>query len=206
MHNRNAGVLIGDTVPDHVLSLELLLAKEGARLLSYLDRHIPADVRRVVDPSDILQDTFLEAFRRLGEFTENGNSSASRWLITIARNQLISNTRRHRAAKRGARAATQFDGESYDARSMILLLEDLAVYERTPSQSAFAHELLGVIEHYLKGLPAAQQTAVRLRYMDGLSVREIACRMGRTGKAVRNLCNRGLSALRGQMQSASVLI
>ena len=48
----------------------------------------------------------------------------------------------------------------------------------------------------LSRLPAAQRAAVVLRYLDDLSVRDVARLMGRSEKAIESLLSRGREALR----------
>jgi RNA polymerase sigma-70 factor (ECF subfamily) len=48
----------------------------------------------------------------------------------------------------------------------------------------------------MEQLPAAQREAIRLRYIEGLPVSEIASRLDRSITAVAGLLKRGLEALR----------
>ena len=83
---------------------------------------------------------------------------------------------------------------------------ELAVYERTPSRSALAHEMIGTLQRSMQNLPEDYREAVRLRYIEGMQVIEIAGRMNRTDRAVHMLCNRGLKALRLELRSASMYV
>src|SRR4051812_9394051 len=70
-------------------------------VLRYLSRHILADLRRIIEPVDILQDAFYEASNRMKEFCQFDEATRSRWITTIARNCLIDMIRKYHAAKRG---------------------------------------------------------------------------------------------------------
>src|SRR5688572_14481559 len=87
--------------PDNLPALESLLAHESDKVLAYLERHLPQELRPTIEPADVLQDTYFEAFRRLSEFRWEGSDCVYRWLVTIARNRVIDLVRMKRALKRG---------------------------------------------------------------------------------------------------------
>jgi RNA polymerase sigma-70 factor (ECF subfamily) len=182
--------------------LQRLTRLHGAELSHYAQRLIPTDLRRTLDPQDVVQDVFFEAFQRLAEFTSHDPDSARRWLKTIARNRLTDLVRRHRAAKRGSGQLI----EEVHHGSVIALLQDLAVYERTPSRSAVSHEMLALMLKLLDRLEPDQKQAIRLRYIQGLSFNDAAERMGRTDGALRMLVSRGLRAIRGEFGSISLSV
>src|SRR5215213_8537709 len=81
--------------------LELALSRESEKVLAYLEKHLPQELRSTIEPADVLQDTYFEAFRRLAEFRPEGPEAVYRWLVTIARNRVIDLVRMKRALKRG---------------------------------------------------------------------------------------------------------
>ena len=187
-------------------ALTKLLEYFQERLLSYVEKLIPPDVRIMVCAQDVVHDTCFEAFRRIGQFTASDPHAVERWLKTIARNHLVDLIRLQRRVKRGGRQHAIRDGSGprgEEDDSVIRLLEELAVYERTPSRSAIRHELRLVLEGSIDRLPPAQRDVLRLRYMSGLSCKEVAVRISRTERAVHQLCTRGLTELRRALQSAS---
>jgi len=62
------------------------------------------------------------------------------------------------------------------------------------------------VEQSLSRLPDDLQTAVRYRYLDGLSPAEIATKMDRTVRAVHQLCYRGIQQVRLDLRSASLFL
>jgi RNA polymerase sigma factor (sigma-70 family) len=189
------------------LSLQLLFHTERARLLEYVRRHLPAELAGVIDVQDVLQDTYINAFRRMGQFSPGGDSSSVfRWLVTIARHRIAELLRLQRTAKRGGRRSAADLGAADDDDSLIQTLAQLAVYQRTPSRSAAAHEFMAAVEESLRRLPGAYRDAVNLRYVQGLTPGEIASKIGRSERAVHMLCNRGLKAVRLDLRSASLFL
>ncbi len=55
----------------------------------------------------------------------------------------------------------------------------------------------------LENLPPDQRRAICLKYMDGMSLMEIAERMGRSKEAIGGLLKRGMKSLREQMSLES---
>src|SRR4051812_15566418 len=80
------------------------LRTHSPRLRQYVTRHLPAELKEWLDPQDVVQDVFVDAFRRRGDFPIHDAEEAVRWLLTIARNRLIDLVRQHRALKRAGPA------------------------------------------------------------------------------------------------------
>jgi RNA polymerase sigma-70 factor, ECF subfamily len=176
-----------------IARLQQTLREFAPKLLRYIDQKLPTALRRLVDPKDILQDTFVEAFRRAHEFQPVGEDATARWLFTIARNRLNALTRAQRVQQRSERFS-----------QLISFLQQLAVYTRTPSRSAMRHELASAVQQSVQSLEPNYQEAIRYRYMEGLSVEETASRMGRSQGSVMMLCMRGLKAIKLQLDLRSL--
>jgi RNA polymerase sigma-70 factor (ECF subfamily) len=190
-------------------AVEMALSQESGKVLAYLKRHLPQELRSVIEPVDVLQDTYFEAFRRVAEFRSHAAGSVYRWMITIARNRVIDLLRRQRAVKRGggegAGRNVLADGE-FGQDSIVAMLAELAVHKRTPSRSAAAHELLAAVERSVDRLPEYYREVIRLRYSEGLPIEDAAKRLGRTPAAIKQMCNRAYKALRIELRSASMYI
>lgn len=124
-----------------------------------------------VDADDVSQDTFLEAFRRLADYTPGTDLRA--WLFAIARFQLLS------ACTRARRVA------DYHSRYAPVALAD--ELERRASEVDLG-EVSERIEHLracLEYLDAPARDALRWRYELSLPLDQIAVRCGRTVGAVK---------------------
>src|SRR3954470_5863567 len=71
------------------LALKRLLLAHGGPLRTRIARGVPARVRSLLAPEDILQETFAEAFRTIGGFEPEGKDAFYRWLSTIADHRLL---------------------------------------------------------------------------------------------------------------------
>jgi RNA polymerase sigma-70 factor, ECF subfamily len=179
-----------------IVAVEQLLTAHRAVVLTYAERHIPLNVRGILSAEDVCQDVLLEAFRRLGSFEETQDDSIRRWLLTIARRRIVTFVEAQYAEKRDRRRTHHVDAGD---GSVVALLEELAVYERTPRQSAVRREVIMVVQEALDRLPEDYGAAIRLRYIEGVSVTDAAERMHRSGGALMTMCCRALRMLRTEM-------
>jgi len=128
--------MIRRAVAGDAFAVHSLLLAHRPRLLEYVLRQMPHKLRSIYDAEDVVQDVCVDACRRMSDFKPGGQDAVARWLMTIARHRIIDVLRARHAAKRGGgRAAAD------DHAGLVTLVETLAVYRRTPSRSAAAHEL-----------------------------------------------------------------
>lgn len=187
----------GDSV-----ALKLLLAPLHARLCGLVGRKIPRDLARTIDAEDIVQDTHIDIFRRIGTFELREPDSFERWATTIALNRLRNAIEKHRALKRGG-GRRQIEAQQKYQASTIALLDRMAGPGKTPSRVVARDEALQAVESAMKSLPAHYAEALRLVHIEGRSVREAADAMSRTERAVHGLCRRGLQMMREQLESTT---
>jgi RNA polymerase sigma factor (sigma-70 family) len=119
---------------------------------------------------------------------DRGPSGFYAWLVRIAEFKLLEADRRRRAKKRGNPAPLEVDPISLQT----------SVAGRV---SRGEHALR--IADALALLPESQAAAVRLRYLQGLSLAETAERLDTTPAAVKALVARGLAQLAGRLRTTS---
>ena len=194
--------LIAQAVSGDAVAVQLLLVHHHSSLVADLARRMPASLARVMSAEDLCQETYVAAVRKLSQFQPAGEGSFYAWLRTIAERKLADALRAAGAAKRGhgKRVVEPVGGE---ATSMVALLDLLAVDEHTPSRSMARREVIEHVQSALQRLDPDYREALRLRYIKGLSVGEVARQMGRSEGAVKMLCNRALQQLGAQMGDLS---
>lgn len=197
--------LVNAAIGGSVSAMKRLLVGHRGELLAYVERHLPAELRSTHDAEDVVQDVWIKAYREIAAFRPAGERAFYRWLATIGRNHLIDLARRRAALRRGGNAAGAGDLYGADG-SVAAMLQDLAVYRRTPSRSAMWHEVLTSLDAAFGRLSPLHQTALRLRYFDGKSLAETATAMSRSEQAVAMLCHRGMAALREQIRSLPAFV
>jgi RNA polymerase sigma-70 factor (ECF subfamily) len=150
---------------------------------------------------DVLQQTFVAAFRCIRQYEPRTSGHFHAWLRAIADHRIQDALRSERRKKRGG-GQTILHG-SPDESSWRAIVELISGSTRSPSQSVAVREATQALQVALAGLPEDQRAAIRFRFLDGLSLDETALRMGRTSNAVRALVHRAKIALREAMGRSS---
>ena len=181
-------MLVGAACAGDRAALDALCARHAGRLLSAIRARLPAQVAARLTAEDILQETLLEAARKVGAWRSEGEGSFYRWLVGIARFKILEAQRAGLAGKRALE--TTLDG-------------DLARSQTSPSGGAMRVERADALASALGRLPGRQAEAVRLRYLEGASVAQTAVALECTESAVKALVARGLADLARTLSPAT---
>jgi RNA polymerase sigma-70 factor, ECF subfamily len=168
-----------------------LLEKYRPYLRILAQRLLDQNLAARLDASDLVQQTCLSVLGRLPQFDGGNEGQFIAWLRTIHEHNIQDAIRDHlKTAKRAA------------SREIALDAEQLAVQLRasSPSQRVLVGESAARLAAALQDLPDDQREAVRLRYLEGRSLAEIAKRTSRSIVAAAGLVKRGLIQLRKTMQ------
>ena len=193
-----AGAISGDRE-----ALERLLLDHYDRLARHIEPKIPASQQSLVGVDDILQKTFIQAFRDVHKFELHSAGSFVAWLKAIAENRLLDTLKALKRKKRGGdrlQVRPPAVGPSSSVADLVELLSDRI---DTPSRVMARREAVQAVQIGLAGLPDDQRDAVRLRYLDGATVEQTAAAMDRTPDAVRGLVHRAKQALRNTLGHSS---
>jgi RNA polymerase sigma-70 factor (ECF subfamily) len=132
------------------------------------------------EAEDILQDVFIQVWRRAGDFDEKRGKPFT-WLVTLARSRAIDRLRLLGSRRRLAESAAKDEADEVsDALS-----DTIQSGEREIVQRALAE------------LPEEQKQALVLAYYDGLTQSEIASRLGTPLGTVKTRMRSGMAKLRG---------
>jgi RNA polymerase sigma-70 factor (ECF subfamily) len=154
-----------------------------------------------LEPSDVVQQTLLEAHRKHAQFRGTTNAERAAWLRQMLAFNLADALRALGRAKRDANRERSLEQEL--EQSSIRLGSWLAAEQASPSEHAVRHEEAVRVATALAELPEANREAVVLRYYEGLSLDEISARLGRTPAAAAGLLKRGLKRLRAVLHDGS---
>lgn len=167
--------------------------------LRFLARaHLDPRLRGKLDPSDLVQQTFLHAHQALAQF-RGTEAALAAWLRQILARALAHAARDFGRDKRDVSRERSLEA-ALDASSSRLEVW-LASEQSSPSATADRNEQMLRLADALAELPEAQREAVVLHYWQDLSVGEIAEQMGRTPAAVASLLKRGLRQVRRQLKT-----
>jgi RNA polymerase sigma-70 factor, ECF subfamily len=162
------------------------------RLLARLQ--IDPRLQPKLDPSDVVQQTLLQAHAHREQFRGNTEGERTAWLRSILANILREALRRYAAEGRDLNRERSLEAGLEESASRIETW--LAADQSSPSEVAIRSEQSLRLAAALASLPADQQQVVELHHLRGCPVAEIAERMGRTKPAVMGLLFRGLKRLR----------
>lgn len=166
-------------------------------LLLVARAQMSVNLRKVANPSDLVQETFLEACRDFGQFEGTTETQWRAWLRRILAHNLATLVETHvQARKRDVRRQVSLDQELVMGSSALGQRAAAVSCLSSPSSQARQHEASAVLTDRLAQLPPAYQQVLRLRNLEGLSFAEVAQRMGRAPGAVRVLWVRALDQLR----------
>ncbi len=163
-----------------------------------LDRHLSSKV----DPSDLVQETFLESCRQFDAFRGRTEQEFLAWQRQILHRQLVSRLRHYYGArKRDVRLEKSLEGAL--EHSSLLLRNLLIDGGSSPSEAAQRREQSVMLADALEDLPAHYRDVLVYRHLQELPFKEVAQRMKRSLNSVEKLWLRALAALRAQLKNAT---
>ena len=131
------------------------------------------------EAEEVLQETFLQVWRRAGDFDE-ARGRAFTWLVTIARSRALDRLRASASRGRVASEAAQMPRDE---------VGDAA-------EDALRSEQGKVVRQALTELPSEQRQTLLLAYFEGLTQTEIAARLGDPLGTVKTRMRAGMIKLR----------
>jgi RNA polymerase sigma-70 factor (ECF subfamily) len=156
--------------------------------------HLDPRLKGKLEPSDVVQQTLLQAYQGLAQFRGQSDGELAAWLRQILARCLANVLRDFTRGKRdiGLERDLQAAVDSSSARLQAWLAAD----QSSPSQQAQRQEEAIRLAEALAQLPDAQREALVLHYWQGWSLAEIGARLERSPSAVAGLLKRGLQRLR----------
>jgi RNA polymerase sigma-70 factor, ECF subfamily len=155
------------------------------RLYRFALARVPRDPEAA---RDIVQQTFCQAIERLDSY--RGEAALYTWFCQICRNTIADHYRR--TSRSSSRVVLLEDLP--DARA---ILESFAAPEADePETGAMREQVHRLVEATLDALPGRYGEALEWKYIDGLSVREIAERLSLGEKAAESLLTRARESFR----------
>ena len=178
------------------------------RLLSSFEQYltllarvrIGPKLRGKVDPSDVVQETFLDATRQFPNFRGTSEAELAVWLRRILAGQLALTMRRF-LGSRGRDVRLERDLQQQLDDSARALDAGLAASLSTPSQHAAKREQTVLLADAMGKLPEDYREVIILRHLEGLGFAEVAARMERSEDSVQKLWVRALAKLRVALSS-----
>jgi RNA polymerase sigma-70 factor (ECF subfamily) len=150
------------------VAFEQLLERHRPRLLTSVRRRLNPKLLRRIDPSDIVQETQLEALQRRDDYLQRQPMPFSLWLLKTAHQRMLKIERDHlRAAKRAVDRELPLPD-----RSSLALGGNFVTDATSPSRQYTRKETAQHIRHTLSRLNEAGREILFLRNFEGLTNRE----------------------------------
>jgi RNA polymerase sigma-70 factor (ECF subfamily) len=158
------------------------------------------------DPSDLVQETLLEAFRDFGRFRGGTEAELLAWLRRILVHNLAWLAEKHlRTRKRDARREVPMHRIADLERSADRLDAALVSQATSASGRALRRERAAILADTLARMKPEQRDVIVLRNLEGLSFEEVAGRMDRSAGAVRMLWLRALDRLKQLLKEEDLI-
>jgi RNA polymerase sigma-70 factor (ECF subfamily) len=164
-----------------------LQAGDPQALEELYDRHSPMlyavvlrITGRVADAEEVLQDAWVQAWRRASSW-DPARGTVAAWLLTLARSRAIDRIRSITSRQRAESAAPAPDP---------LTAAD------EPAAGAIRRQARDRMASALESLTPSQREVIELAYFGGLSQTEIAARVGAPLGTVKSWTRQGLMRLR----------
>ncbi len=180
-----------------VTAVAQVLAGDRDSFRVLVERHSHAIFRLVFrmcgnehDVEDIVQETFLRAFRSLNQFESRANFGT--WLHRVAVNCALDHLRRVRRREEEPQAFTR--EEESDP------LQSVASAAPNPERLLLSVEVKKKLEGAMVELSGRERAAFVMRHFDGCSIEEIGRALGIRGNTAKNAIFRAVRKLREALE------
>jgi RNA polymerase sigma-70 factor, ECF subfamily len=150
-----------------------------------------------IDPSDVVQEAYLDASRRLPEFVAQKTMPLFLWFRLLTNQRLIVLHRRHFGAHmRDATKEQSLISPNHVPTSSIWLANQLLDRHESPSSAAMRGELRQTLQDTLDRMEALDREVLAMRHFELLTNQEIAQSLGITKAAASNRYIRALKRMK----------
>jgi RNA polymerase sigma factor (sigma-70 family) len=175
--------------------LAAIAGRDGAAFAVFYRRHLPAvlafllrETRDREASADLAAEVFAAVLLSASRYAERGDS-ATRWMLGIARNKVLTSFRRGRVEAL-ARRRLGFHAVAFD-HADLERIEEVALGE--------GGRLVALVED----LPEEERVAVRSRVLDERPYSEIATELRCSELVIRKRVGRGLARMREPLRNSS---
>jgi RNA polymerase sigma-70 factor (ECF subfamily) len=157
-----------------------------------------------LDPSDVIQETVMEAARRLPDYLRRRDCAFYPWLRRIAWDQLVAIHRRHVEARRRAVEREAWGELGLSDESVAQLADVFQARQASPSSHLLREELRQRVQAALAGLGGQDREVLVLRHLEQLSMQETAEVLGISLSAAQSRYRRALERLHERLGGKSL--
>jgi RNA polymerase sigma-70 factor (ECF subfamily) len=167
--------------------------REYLRLLARLQ--ISRELQSKEDPSDLVQETLLNAYKNLGSFRGKTEEALVAWLREILANCLANFVRRYRGTQmRDVRLEKYLANEL--EQSSHLVDKGLGRVADSPNDHSTSQEQAVAVANALAKLPEHYRDVLILHHFENLKLADVAKKMKRSLRSVQGIWPRALIRMR----------
>ncbi|NIG62858.1 MAG: RNA polymerase sigma factor RpoE [Serratia symbiotica] len=166
-------------------SFNLLVVRYQHKVTSIVSRYVQQG-----DIPDVVQESFIKAYRALESF--RGNSAFYTWLYRIA----VNTAKNYLVAQRRRPPSSDVDVNDAENHESAGALKEIS----NPENLMFSEELRQIVLRTIESLPEELRMVITLRELDGLSYEEIAAIMECPIGTVRSRIFRAREAIDNKIQ------
>ena len=171
--------LLGDAREGNAEAVNKLIDRHRNAILRLVRMRLDRRIQPRVGVSDVVQDVFIEANRRLQKYLQDPIMPFHLWLRQIAKDRIIDAHRRHRVSKKRSVDREQPAHLPGDMdHSSMALANQLVDGEVTPMAAATQRELAARVEQTIGELPEQDRDILLMRHYEFLSNQEVAEALG----------------------------
>ena len=174
------------------VQVEQLLREHQQALAGFVQRRVANWPPGLPDREDILQEVYLRAKERWPSFVSNDDLAPRVWLYHMARDVISAVWEKAVALKRGLGKVQDFASDSRQCEAEQLAESFSSVGSRIARQ-----ELLEIAAAMLAELKDSYREVLTLRFVDGMSVDEVAAYLEQPRDSIRTREFRATVKLRG---------
>jgi RNA polymerase sigma-70 factor (ECF subfamily) len=169
-------------------------------LLRIANNEFPRDMVGKIAPSDLVQETFLQAARDFPGFVGGTEAELRAWLRQVLLNNLRD---AHKYWQQTHKRAGAAELAQQGGASSSLFQPKLISPESSPSALVRAAEDRQRVQAALQKLPEEYRQVIELRTFDGLQFAEVGIAMNRSSEAARKLWTRAIDCLAEELLKRS---
>jgi RNA polymerase sigma-70 factor, ECF subfamily len=174
-----------------------LLARHQERLRRMVALRLDRRLQGRIDPSDVIQEAYVEASARLDEYLRDPDVPFFLWLRFLAGQKLVTLHRHHLGVRmrNAAQQVSLYQGSLPEASSAAMAAQ-LVGHEARPSEAAIRAETKARLQEALDRMDPLDREVLALRHFEQLSRAEIAQVFGVTQAAAAKRYLRALERLK----------
>jgi len=146
------------------------------------------------DAEEVVQEAFLRAYQKLGQFA--GNSNFGTWVYRIAANYAIDRLRLRKVEEFRHASPGRPMEDGLEVQPVAMVRDPSA----SPERLARSAELAAKMKEALDALTPTERTAIVMRHWEGCPIEEIAAVLKSNSNATKNTVFRAVSKLRKALE------